>query len=181
MSSFDSGIKGMNTQNAAIQVASNNIANANTVGYKARQSLFVDEYFKAAPTGEDAGTRRDAAQGAMKATSSALDLAVQGNGMFCLTSQVSGDTASSTYYSRNGSFAVNKDGYIVNANGLFLNGYQPNATRTGATNTVGALMMPPATKSRPPKNSRPKSGASSSNAKTSNSKRNSSSASPPRA
>jgi len=36
MSSFDSGIKGMNTQNAAIQVASNNIANANTVGYKAR-------------------------------------------------------------------------------------------------------------------------------------------------
>jgi len=144
MSSFDNGIKGMNAQTAAIQVASNNIANANTVGYKARQSLFVDEYFKAAPTGEDAGTRRDAAQGAMKGTSSALDLAVQGNGMFCLTSQVSGDTASSTYYSRNGSFAVNKDGYIVNANGLFLNGYQPNATRTGATNTVGALMMPPA-------------------------------------
>lgn len=144
MSSFDTAIKGLNAQSAAIQVTSSNIANASTVGYKSRESLFVDEYFKAVPTGAEAGTRRLDSQGAMKATSSALDLAVQGTGMFCLTSQVSGDAAASTYYSRNGSFAVNKEGYIVNSNGLFLNGYQPNATRTGATNTMGALMMPPA-------------------------------------
>jgi flagellar hook protein FlgE len=148
-SAFDTSIAGLNAQIAAIQVASNNIANASTVGYKARQSLFVDQYFKAVESGgvagnSDAGTKRVDAQGSLKSTSSELDLAVQGNGMFCLTSQVSGDTATSTYYSRNGSFAVNKDGYIVNANGLFLNGYQPNATLNGVTTTVGALMMPPA-------------------------------------
>ncbi len=147
--SFDTSLAGLNAQTAAIQVTSNNIANTSTVGFKARQSLFVDQYFKAVESGgvagnSDAGTKRVDTQGSLKSTSSALDLAVQGSGMFCLTSQVSGDTATSTYYSRNGSFAVNKDGYIVNANGLFLNGYQPNATLSGATTTLGALMMPPA-------------------------------------
>jgi len=149
MSSFDTSLAGLNAQAAAIQVTSNNVANATTVGYKARQSLFVDQYFKAVESGgtagnSDAGTKRVDTQGSLKSTSSALDLAVQGDGMFCLTSQVSGDTAASTYYSRNGSFAVNKDGYIVNANGLFLNGFQPNVTLSGATTTMGALMMPPA-------------------------------------
>lgn len=149
MSSFDTSLAGLSAQSAAIQVTSNNIANASTVGFKARQSLFVDQYFKAVESGgvagnSDAGTQRAETQGSLKSTSSALDLAVQGEGMFCLTSQVSGDTAASTYYSRNGSYSVNKDGYIVNANGLFLNGYQPNATLSGVTTTMGALKMPPA-------------------------------------
>lgn len=148
MSSFDISVGGLQAQAAAIQVTSNNVANASTVGYKSRESLFVDQYFKAVQSGgtsgaADFGTKRADTQGALKGTSSVLDLAVQGQGMFRLSSEVSGDAANN-YYSRNGSFAVDKAGYIVNANGLYLTGYQPNATLTGTTSTVAALKMPPA-------------------------------------
>jgi flagellar hook protein FlgE len=148
MSSFDISSGGLKAQAAAIQVTSNNVANASTVGFKSRESLFVDQYFTAVQSGgtageADFGTKRVSTQGALKGTGSVLDLAVQGQGMFQLSSQVSGDTANH-YYSRNGSFSVDKAGYIVNANGLFLTGYQPNATLTGTTPTIAALKMPPA-------------------------------------
>jgi flagellar hook protein FlgE len=148
MSSFDISIGGLQAQAAAIQVTSNNVANASTVGYKARESLFVDQYFKAVQSGgvagaADAGAKRDTTQGTLKGTSSVLDLAVQGQGMFRLSSEVGGDNANN-YYSRNGSFSVNKDGYIVNANGLFLTGYQANDTLTGVSTKLGGLMAPPA-------------------------------------
>lgn len=147
MSSFDISNAGLQAQAAAIQVTSNNVANASTVGYKARESLFVDQYFKAVQSSgvagaADFGTKRVDNQGALKGTTSVLDLAVQGQGMFRLSSQVSGDTANN-YYSRNGSFSVDKDGYIVNANGLYLTGYQPNDTLTGVTTTLAGLKVPP--------------------------------------
>ena len=47
MSSFDISSGGLKAQAAAIQVTSNNVANASTVGFKSRESLFVDQYFKA--------------------------------------------------------------------------------------------------------------------------------------
>jgi len=148
MSSFDISIGGLQAQAAAILVTSNNVANASTVGYKARESLFVDQYFKAVQSGgvagaADTGAKRDTTQGTLKGTSSVLDLAVQGQGMFRLSSDVGGDNANN-YYSRNGSFSVNKDGYIVNANGLFLTGYQANDTLTGVSTKLGGLMAPPA-------------------------------------
>jgi flagellar hook protein FlgE len=147
MSSFDISAAGLQAQSAAIQVTSNNVANASTVGYKARESLFVDQYFKAVQSSgvagaADFGAKRVDTQGALKGSSSVLDLAVQGQGMFRLSSQVSGDTANN-YYSRNGSFSVDKEGYIVNANGLYLTGYQPNDTLTGVTTTLAGLKVPP--------------------------------------
>ncbi len=148
MSAFDISVGGLMAQAAAIQVTSNNVANASTVGYKARESLFVDQYFKAVQSGgssgaADFGAKRVDTQGALKASTSVLDLAVQGQGMFRLSSAVSGDGANN-YYTRNGSFSVDKAGYIVNANGLYLTGYQPNTSLTGTTPTIAALKMPPA-------------------------------------
>ena len=148
MSSFDISVGGLMAQAAAIQVTSNNVANASTVGYKARESLFVDQYFKAVQSGgvagaADFGAKRVDTQGALKASTSVLDLAVQGQGMFRLSSAISGDGANN-YYTRNGSFSVDKAGYIVNANGLYLTGYQPNDTLTGTTPTIAALKMAPA-------------------------------------
>lgn len=148
MSAFDTSIGGLMAQAAAIQVTSNNVANASTVGYKARSSLFVDQYFRAVQSAgmspsTEGGTRRMDVQGALKASSSSLDLAVQGQGMFRLSNQSAGDAAS-VYYSRNGSFSADRNGYIVNANGLFLTGYQSDSSLTGTTATLGALKLPPA-------------------------------------
>jgi len=148
MSLFDISYAGLKTQSAAIQVTSNNVSNASTTGYKARESLFVDQYFKAVQSGGSSGvaefgTKRVDNQGSLKASTSALDLAIQGQGMFRMSSLPTGD-GGSKYYSRNGSFSVDNQGYIVNANGLYLTGYQPNSTLTNvvAGATPSALKLP---------------------------------------
>ena len=149
MSVFDISYAGLQSQSAAIQITSNNVANASTTAYKARESLFVDQYFKAVQSGgssgvQEFGTKRVDIQGSMKASTSALDLGIQGQGMFRMASMATGD-GGSKYYSRNGSFSVDNQGYIVNANGLYLTGYQPNSTLTSviAGATPSALKLPP--------------------------------------
>jgi len=149
MSLFDISYAGLKSQSAAIQVTSNNVSNASTTGYKARESLFVDQYFKAVQSGgssgvADFGTKRVYSQGSLKASSSALDLAIQGQGMFRMAASATGD-GGNKYYSRNGSFSVDNQGYIVNANGLYLTGYQPDAKLTSVVvgATPSALKLPP--------------------------------------
>jgi len=148
MSLFDISYAGLKTQSAAIQVTSNNVSNASTTGYKARESLFVDQYFKAVQSGgssgvTDFGTKRVDTQGSLKASASALDLAIQGQGLFRMSSLPNGD-GGTKYYSRNGSFSVDNQGYIVNANGLYLTGYQPDPSLTSvvAGATPSALKLP---------------------------------------
>jgi len=147
MSLFDTSYAGLKAQAAAIQVTSNNVSNSSTTGYKARESLFVDQYFKAVQSGgssgiSDFGTKRVDQQGGLKSSTSALDLAIQGQGMFVLSSLHG--SGGSQLFSRNGSFSVDNQGYMVNANGLYLNGYQPNSSLTGIVNAApSALKMPP--------------------------------------
>jgi len=146
MSLFDTAKAGLAAQAAAIQVTSSNVANASSVGYKSSDYLFTDQYFR--PTQSrgtsslsDFGAKRNQVQGSIRASSSSLDLAIQGSGMFCLASAPAVESASK-YYSRNGQFSVDKEGQIVNANGLYLMGYQPNATLTGVTASVAGLKIP---------------------------------------
>jgi len=115
---------------------SNNIANANTVGYKAGEYVFADQFVKAINPADQArvgmgtqslGVRRPMLQGSITNSANPLDLAISGKGMFRLL-QGSGDgnvDPSAVYYTRNGQFAVDKQGYIVNENGMYLTGYQP--------------------------------------------------------
>lgn len=147
MSGFNIGLSGLRSQASAIEVTSNNVANASSVGFKSGNYQFVDQFFRQLQSGgaggvSSAGTERRFGQGSIKATSSPLDLAIQGDGMFRLAS-ASGKDASSVYYSRNGQFAVDKEGFIVNANGLYLTGYQPDTSLTDLTSTVAALRLPP--------------------------------------
>lgn len=147
MSGFNISLSGMRAQSSAIEVTSDNVANASTVGFKSGNYQFVDQFFRALQTGgaggvSGAGIERRQAQGALKPTTSPLDLALQGDGMFRLTS-TPGSDAESTLYSRNGQFAVDKQGYLVNANGLYLTGYQPNESLTGVTSTIAAMRLPP--------------------------------------
>jgi flagellar hook protein FlgE len=76
-------------------------------------------------------------------------LAISGKGMFRLL-QGSGSAStvdpSAVYYSRNGQFGVDKNGYIVNENGMFLTGYQPSLDGNQITDDLiknnGLLRMP---------------------------------------
>ncbi len=148
MSAFDIASAGLKAQQSAIEVTSNNVANSSTIGYKASEYNFVDQYFKAVQSGGTSGVSTFGAQtvnnqGAIVAASSPLDLAIQGDGMFRLSS-LPGAGAGDKYFTRNGQFSVDKDGYIVNANGLYLTGYQANSALTALTPTISALQLPPA-------------------------------------
>ena len=124
---------GMGAQETQLEGISNNIANANTVGYKKERVEFQDLLYQTlkapgAPTGATTmaptglqlgtgvrvvGTARSFEQGALKNTNNPLDIAIEGNGFF-VVQQADGNPA----YTRAGSFQRDGNGQLVNAEGL---------------------------------------------------------------
>src|ERR1044071_8017532 len=110
---------GLAASGIAMEVVGNNIANSNTVGFKASTANFSDLF--AAAQGELelgdgvdlAAVRRLDTQGAIETTNSALNLAVAGQGFFILK-----DSSGNTFYSRAGEFTVDANGNVVNPAGL---------------------------------------------------------------
>ncbi len=120
---FGQGVSGLNAAASNLDVIGNNIANANTVGFKQSTAQFADVY---AGTKIGLGTRVNSVvqsfnQGNIEASGRSLDVAItNGNGFFRLTSP---DGA--VYYSRNGQFQRQEDGRITNMQGLQVTGYPP--------------------------------------------------------
>jgi len=158
MSNIATALSGLQNVSLAIDTVSNNIANANTVGYKTGEYVFATQFLNGSnssdqpATGQGSqslGVRRPMTQGAITNSANPLDLAISGKGMFRLL-QGSGSAESvdpaSVYYSRNGQFGVDKNGYIVNENGMFLTGFQPSLDGSQITDDLiknnGLLRMP---------------------------------------
>lgn len=139
---FNASISGINAAQQEMSVISNNIVNAGTIGFKKGEAEFA-ELFSSSMQGagpvagqgvELTGIRSDFSQGEFQFTSSVLDLAIDGGGLFVLRE---GD---SNFYSRAGAFRVDTQGYIVNSSGLSLQGYQPD--QNGAlTQAIGDLRI----------------------------------------
>ena len=131
--SFQQGLSGLNGAAKSLDVIGNNIANASTVGFKGSQAQFADVYAASlnGVTGNTAGIGVKVAniaqqftQGNIEASNNPLDIAINGAGFF--RTVVNG----TTQYSRNGQFQLDKGGFMVNAQGAKLTGYQagPNGT-----------------------------------------------------
>jgi flagellar hook protein FlgE len=134
--SFEQGLSGLNAASRDLDVIGNNVANANTVGFKGSQADFADVYANslAAAGGAAVGIGTSVAavqqgftQGNISVSSNPLDVAINGQGFF----RLSDDGVVS--YSRNGQFHLDKSGYIINANGAHLTGYGVNANGVLAT------------------------------------------------
>lgn len=117
------GVSGMAAQSSKLATVAENIANANTNGYKRAQtefsSLILGNQSGQYTSGGVTPTVRHAIsqQGALTFTTSATDLAVQGNGFFVVS-----DPGGTPYLTRAGSFIPNGDGELVNAAGFKLMG-----------------------------------------------------------
>ncbi|WP_311065975.1 flagellar hook protein FlgE [Halomonas sp. DWK9] len=117
--SFTTAIAGINAQAEKLNVAGNNIANSQTVGYKSSSVRFADVFAASQGIGvRVSDTRQDFTQGSIESTGRNLDLAVAGDGFYRLE-RPSGEVG----YSRNGEFSLTADGFIVNAQGDRLTGY----------------------------------------------------------
>src|SRR5438874_5722668 len=115
------GLSGLNAYSRGLQQISNNISNLNTTGFKGSDVGFDNTVGASSDGGlslsgtsgdgiggvELGSLQRDFTQGELRQTQRDLDLAVDGSGFLVLTR---GDQ---TYYTRTGSFEVDKDGFIV--------------------------------------------------------------------
>jgi len=118
---------GMNAAMSELDVTSNNIANAKTTGFKKRQATFADIYghtdaikSTGARIGMGALTAENRVmnqQGTLQQTGDVLDIAIEGQGMFTLVNEA---RPNEKLYTRDGSFTVNANGQIANAEGMQL-------------------------------------------------------------
>jgi len=132
-SALYSGVSGMNTNSQAMSVIGNNLANTNTVGFKGARTVFSDLLSSTingsggtSQVGRGVGMSKVDnifSQGTFESTESNLDVAIEGEGFFILKEP--GDETA--YYSRAGSFRFNDEGYLINPEGLRVQGKQFDA------------------------------------------------------
>ncbi|KVO17722.1 flagellar hook protein FlgE [Burkholderia ubonensis] len=139
---YQQGLSGLSGASNALDVIGNNIANANTVGFKSSTAQFADMYANSVATSVNTqigiGTRissvqQSFGQGTINTTNNALDVAINGNGFF----QMSNNGV--VTYSRDGTFQRDKNGFIVDSQGRNLMGY--NATAGGVINTAATVPL----------------------------------------
>ena len=121
------GLSGMQAYAKGLKTISNNVANMNTLGYKASTISFSDLSgfsgsglsYTSSQLGGSTGRgvrynpeRIDFTQGSFEQTDNALDLSILGNGFLAVKNE-----AGETYYTRTGQFSVDSNGYIANQNG----------------------------------------------------------------
>lgn len=117
------GMTGLDSFGNAISIVSDNIANANTTGYKSNTALFGDlvcgylatEYSNTKAQGAGSslvGVETDFGTGPTLHTGTWSDVMLQGNGFF----NVQNDNGQ-LFYTRDGSFTVNNQGYLVDQHG----------------------------------------------------------------
>lgn len=117
----------LDTIGNSISVAGDNIANVNTVGFKASRTEFADLMPTVSGQVESgngvrlADVSKPFQQGTLESTQQVTDLAIEGNGFFVLKNG-SGDT----FYSRAGEFHVDSSGNLVNPLNYLLQGSSGN-------------------------------------------------------
>jgi flagellar hook protein FlgE len=146
--SLFAGISGLRANQLSLDVTGNNIANANTVGFKSSSTVFQDTLSQMLTGGTRASDARgggnpiqvglgvqlaatslNLSQGSAQTTSKSTDLAIQGDGMFI--TQAGGEQL----FTRAGSFTFDDEGTLVTPSGARVQGYMLDANG----NTTGGL------------------------------------------
>lgn len=145
LSSLYTGVSGLVAQGEALGVVGDNIANANTVGFKASRAEFQDilaKDLKGILGGNQIGRGTKIGsvnpiltQGNVDATDKATDLAISGEGYF----QVRGSDGTS--YTRDGSFHFDREGYLVTNDNQRVQGFQADE-KGNILNKTGDIKFP---------------------------------------
>jgi flagellar hook protein FlgE len=146
--SFQQGLSGLSATNKNLEIIGNNIANANTYGAKVSRAEFADMYAAALNgTGSSSigigvnlqAVAQQFTQGNLTTTDNPMDLAINGGGFFQVT-----DELNPVSYTRNGQFKLDRDGFIVNNDGLKLVGYAADDNGVVLPGAPSPLQLPTA-------------------------------------
>jgi flagellar hook protein FlgE len=147
---YYASISGLKAAQTDLDVVANNLANAETAGFKRSTVNFADVVVSSATsdphhvTGAGvrvASTEQDFNIGSIDQTGNALDLAVSGAGFFSTVSPISGQT----YFTRDGHFTKDASGYLTDSDGnqvqmIASAGGSPVAAQVPVTNTAGSAL-----------------------------------------
>ncbi len=148
--SFSQGLSGLSANAVYLDTIGNNLANINTIGFKASGVSFMDLVSQTVggtssnPMQVGLGVTTGSispifSQGAIENTREATNAAIQGNGFFVVA-----NTAGRAY-TRAGNFSFDNNGALVTTDGYKVQGWTAT-TATGAINTTGPLtnvVIPP--------------------------------------
>jgi flagellar hook protein FlgE len=157
-------ISGLKVHQMMLDVTANDIANVNTIGFKAERTSFKDALSQlqrgsSAPSATLGGT--NSAQvglgvqlngidnlmqsGAVQSTGNALDCAIQGDGFFRITDDPA--TFGNILYTRAGNFSRDANGDVVTPEGYYVVGYTIDPVTGAPTSTETTINVPANTKS----------------------------------
>jgi flagellar hook protein FlgE len=153
-------ISGLKTHQIMMDVTANDIANVNTIGYKASRTTFADSLAQLQRGGAGQGPGQGGSNpaqvglgtqlgsidnvmssGSFQSTGNTTDVAIQGEGWFRVAQGTINagppvtvtPTAGTTQYTRAGNFRPNDDGYLVTADGYYVLGRTVPSTTVSAT------------------------------------------------
>lgn len=144
LTTFSTGLSGLTTSSEALNVVGNNLANLNTVGFKASDISFSDvlgQQFTTPGTALSGNTasvglgaqvssvRANFSQGALETTNNPLDVAIQGSGFLVIANGLQ------QLYTRAGNLQLDANGNLITQSGANVQGYLQNPT-TGQIDTT---------------------------------------------
>jgi flagellar hook protein FlgE len=157
-------ISGLEAHQTMLDVTANNLANVDTIGYKAQRTTFVDELSQmisaaAGPNGNNGGTNAKQVGlgvqvgsidnmmtgGSQQSTGNPLDVYIQGEGFLQVgngapnSSSLTSNLPSAVQYTRAGNLTLNDQGYLCTQGGQYVMG----STATGASGSQTYINVPP--------------------------------------
>ncbi|TBV82771.1 MAG: flagellar hook-basal body complex protein [Desulfobulbaceae bacterium] len=157
-SALFAGISGLTTMGNAMSVLGDNVANVNTIAFKSSRSTFQNVLSQSVATAAGSAqigrgvtlTTVDGlfVQGSFESTAVPTDMAIGGDGFFMLRAA---DSAEADMYTRAGEFRFNRQGYLTNPSGHFVQGWGVDAVTGQTQGTIGDINIG---RSTPPVSSR---------------------------
>jgi len=148
MSSFSTSLSGLNAEEQALSVISNDLSNLNTTAFKTGTPIFSDLFYEMLgstgagdPVQVGVGATMSSiaspfTQGNIATTGVPTDVAIQGNGLFIL------EPGNGTQvYSRAGNFTLNSQGYLVDSNGNNVMGYPAVNGTVNTSQTLAPIII----------------------------------------
>jgi flagellar hook protein FlgE len=134
---MNTAISGLNAQSVAFGNISDNVANSQTIGFKRIDTSFIDFLTSSSAMMNSPGSvqarpdYRNSVQGAIAQSQNPLAMGIVGQGFFEVSraeNTAEGKTVFSPqrFFTRAGDFQMNRDGYLVNSAGDYLNGWSVN-------------------------------------------------------
>lgn len=146
---FQQGLSGLNAAQRGLEVISNNVSNANAIGFKSSSAEFADVFARSFDGASSAsrtqigwGTKLNAVQqnftqGNITVTGNPLDLAINGTGFFKVNTR-----EGEVVYTRNGQFGLSANGNVVNSQGDVLQGFSIDQTTGRPADVSTAINVP---------------------------------------